>query len=102
MIPDPVVVDVRDPAVPRACADVLCTSAPTFAEGRSDAGRWFEQLPGLTVVAVALPHERVVFLGGRGGVRCATAWQPITEHVYASWVVSWMRTSSACGDPSDR
>jgi hypothetical protein len=99
MSPDPVVVDVRDPAVPRACADVLRTSAPTLAGGRRDARRWFEQLPGLTLVAVVLPRGQVVFVGRQGGLLCATAWRRgVAEHVYASWA----RTRSACGDPSDR
>ncbi|SDL91958.1 hypothetical protein SAMN04488074_114192 [Lentzea albidocapillata subsp. violacea] len=99
MSPDPVVVDVRDPAVPRACADVLRTSASSLSGGRRAARMWFEQLPGLTLVAVVLPRGQVVFLGRQGGLLHATTWRPgVAEHVY----VSWVRTMSASGEPSDR
>lgn len=106
MNPDPVVVDVRDAAVPHACADILRTCAPTMAEGRAEAARWFESLPGLTLVAVVLPCDQVVFVARRGDPVFATAWRPmVAEYVYAWWVASSAssaRTVSACGDPSDR
>lgn len=106
MNPDPVIVDVRDAGVPRACADVLRTCAPTMARGRADAARWFGLLPGLTLVAVVLPGDQVVFVTRKGDPVFVTAWQPlVAEYVYAWWVASSAssaRTVSACGDPSDR
>jgi hypothetical protein len=105
MIPDPVVLDVRDPAAPLACADVLRTTAPTAAAGSADAARLFGLLPGLAMVAVVLPGDRIAFLTRRGHLGTA-AWRPmLAEHVYAWWVASsssCARTASACGDSSDR
>lgn len=102
MSPDPVVLNARESTVPHGCADVLRTAAPTVHVGKADAALLFRSLPGLAMIAVALPGGQVAFLTRRGHL-CTEVWRPmLTEYVYAWWLASCARTTSASGDSSDR
>jgi hypothetical protein len=101
MSPDPVVLDIHERSVPHSCADVLRTAALTVHVGKAYAALLFRSLPGLAMVAVSLPGGHVAFLTRRGHL-CTEAWRPmLTEYVYAWWLASCVRTTSASGDSSD-
>ncbi|GHH48013.1 hypothetical protein GCM10017774_53260 [Lentzea cavernae] len=79
---------VRGAALPRSCvvADVIRTSATDATTGLADASRLFSALPGLTMVAVALPPDQIAFVTRERYLFTAARQPHLVEDVYLWWV----------------
>ncbi|HUQ58625.1 hypothetical protein [Lentzea sp.] len=85
---DPLVVTVRGAALPCACsvADVIRTSATTADAGLAGASDLLSALPGLTMVAVALPPDQIAFVTRERYLFTAARRPHLVEDVYLWWV----------------